>query len=264
MYICRNKKVLILKIKLLGTGTSQGVPIIGCRCSVCKSDDIKDNRLRTSAYVLVKDKHIVIDAGPDFRQQMLREKITQIDAILLTHSHKDHTGGLDDIRAFNYIQGKSIDIYGSKETIEAVKRDYYYAFSENKYPGVPEMKLHIIDNIPFSIGDVNIIPIEVKHLKMSVFGFRINEFAYITDASFISNEEKMKLKNLNILVLNALRIAKHYSHFNLEEALQIADELKAEQVYFTHISHNMGKHNEINANLPKNMQLGYDSQNIVL
>lgn len=252
-----------MKIRLLGTGTSQGIPIIGCRCPVCISSDSKNQRLRSSAYIVVENKHIIIDAGPDFRQQMLRENITQIDAILLTHSHKDHIGGLDDIRAYNYLQDKPMDIYGSKETVEAVKKDYHYAFSENKYPGVPKMNLHIIDNAPFFVENIKITPIEVSHFKMKVFGFRIKNFAYITDASYISELEKEKIKNLNTLVLNALRINKHKSHFSLSEALQIAQESQAKQSFFTHISHSIGKHKEINAQLPKHIQLGYDGQSIM-
>lgn len=252
-----------MKIKLLGTGTSQGVPIIGCRCPVCISKDSKDKRLRSSAYIIVENKHIIIDAGPDFRQQMLRENILQIDAILLTHSHKDHIGGLDDIRAYNYLQGKPMDIYGSEETIDAVKKDLHYAFGEKKYPGVPKMNLHTIDNTPFFVENIKITPIELSHFKMKVFGFRIKNFAYITDASYISEAEKEKIKNLNTLILNALRIEKHYSHFCLEEALQIAQESQTKQCFFTHISHSIGKHKEINAQLPKHIQLGFDGQEIM-
>ncbi|MDY0216288.1 MAG: MBL fold metallo-hydrolase [Bacteroidales bacterium] len=252
-----------MKIKLLGTGTSQGVPIIGCRCPVCISKDSKDKRLRSSAYIIVENKHIIIDAGPDFRQQMLRENILQIDAILLTHSHKDHIGGLDDIRAYNYLQGKPMDIYGSEETIDAVKKDLHYAFGEKKYPGVPKMNLHTIDNTPFFVENIKITPIELSHFKMKVFGFRIKNFAYITDASYISEAEKEKIKNLNTLILNALRIEKHCSHFCLEEALQIAQESQAKQCFFTHISHSIGKHKEINAQLPKHIQLGFDGQEIM-
>lgn len=251
-----------MKIKLIGTGTSQGVPVIGCRCPICVSSDSKNQRLRSSAYIIVDNKHIIIDAGPDFRQQMLRENITQIDAILLTHSHKDHIGGLDDIRAYNYLQGKPIDIYGSEETIDAVKKDLHYAFGEKKYPGVPEINLHIINNSPFLVDNIKVTPIEVSHYKMKVFGFRIKDFAYITDASFISAQEKIKIKNLNTLVINALRIEKHYSHFNLSEALQIAQESGTKHAFFTHISHFMGKHEKTNAQLPNHIQLGFDGQEI--
>ncbi len=247
-----------MKITFIGTGTSQGVPIIGCQCSVCKSVDKKDNRLRSSVFIEVDNLKIAIDAGPDFRQQMLRENITKLDAILLTHSHKDHIGGLDDVRAYNYLQGKPMDVYGMKETIEIVKNDFHYAFDKEKYPGVPEMNLHTIENKPFLISSVKILPIEVKHLEMKVFGYRIEDFVYITDASFISVAEKEKMKNAEILVINALRIKEHYSHFNLEEAIAIVNELKPKQAYFTHISHAMGKHEEVEKSLPHSMHLAYD------
>lgn len=247
-----------MKICFLGTGTSQGVPIIGCQCSVCKSVNKKDARLRSSVLVEVSSVNIVIDAGPDFRQQMLRENIQKLDAIVLTHSHKDHIGGLDDVRAFNFIQGKPMDIFGMEETINIVRNDFHYAFDEDKYPGVPEMNLHIIDNEPFKINSVKITPIEVKHLEMRVFGYRIEDFIYITDASFISNNELKKMKNAEILVINALRINKHYSHFNLKEALDIVKKIKPKQAFFTHISHTMGKTDDVEKILPKHVHLAFD------
>lgn len=251
-----------MKICFLGTGTSQGIPIIGCQCSVCKSVHKKDKRLRSSVLIEVNDLTFVIDAGPDFRQQMLYENVTKLDAILLTHSHKDHIGGLDDVRAYNYIQGKPMDIFGMKETIDAVRSDFHYAFDDDKYPGVPEMNLHIIENKLLKIGSVEILPIEVKHLEMNVFGYRIEDFVYITDASFISSEEKKKMKNAEILVINALRIREHYSHFNLKEALAIVEELKPKQAFFTHISHAMGKAEDVEKILPFNVHLAFDGLTI--
>lgn len=251
-----------MKICFLGTGTSQGIPIIGCQCSVCKSVHKKDKRLRSSVLIEVNDLTFVIDAGPDFRQQMLHENATKLDAILLTHSHKDHIGGLDDVRAYNFIQGKPMDIFGMKETIDAVRADFHYAFDNDKYPGVPEMDLHIIENKPFKFGTVEILPIEVKHLEMKVFGYRIEDFVYITDASFISDAEKKKMKNAEILVINALRIREHYSHFNLKEALAIVEELKPKQAFFTHISHAMGKAEDVEKILPFNVHLAFDGLKI--
>lgn len=247
-----------MKVVLLGTGTSQGVPVITCQCDVCKSTDPNDKRLRSSVLIDIEDTIFVIDAGPDFRQQMLRENVMKLDAILLTHSHKDHVGGIDDVRAFNFVQSKPMDIYADEFTASVIKSDFSYAFSENKYPGVPEIKMHIFENSPFRLNQIEIIPIKALHMTSVVWGFRIENFAYLTDVSKIDNEEKAKLYGLDVLIVNALRIDKHYSHFNLEEAIALANELKAKRVYFTHISHNMGLFKKVNPTLPKNMQLGYD------
>jgi phosphoribosyl 1,2-cyclic phosphate phosphodiesterase len=247
-----------LRILFLGTGTSQGVPVITCECAVCRSEDSHDKRLRTSVLIGVNNQNIVIDTGPDFRQQMLTNHVTHLEAVLLTHGHKDHLGGLDDIRAFNYFQKRAMDIYGSREVLDIVEKDFSYAFGEERYPGVPDMNLHPITNQLFQIGTLDILPVEVVHYKMEVFGYRINDFVYITDASFIDEVELKKLRNVKILVLNALRKAKHYSHFNLEEALAIIDQVKPEAAYLTHISHQMGLHHQVQSELPENVFLAYD------
>lgn len=251
-----------MKITFLGTGTSQGVPIIACQCPICLSKNPKDNRLRSSLLIQTHNGNLVIDSGPDFRQQMLRQKVTDLRALLFTHGHKDHTAGMDDIRAFNYILQKPIDIYADKATIQVLKKDFDYAFSDKKYPGVPELEIHEIINQPFCIDQTVITPIEVLHYKLPVYGFRINDFTYITDANYISDTEKNKIKGSRILVLNALRKEPHISHFSLSEAITLAQEIGAEQTYFTHISHQLGLHEEVQSLLPENIYLAYDGLTI--
>lgn len=248
-----------MNITILGTGTSQGVPVVGCPCRVCQSIDPFDKRLRTAALIYSGDTAIVIDAGPDFRQQMLRTRVKKLDAVLITHNHKDHTGGLDDVRAFNWIQKRPMDIFGSDAVLESIKNDFSYAFEEDKYPGVPDMKLHRITNDrTFAIGNMQLTPISAMHHRMPVFGFRIGGFSYLTDANFIADEELNKMKDSNIVIINALRKEKHISHFNLNEAIDILQYLAPEKGYITHISHQMGLRSEIEKNLPENIYLAYD------
>ena len=252
----------MIKITVLGTGTSQGIPVVACECNVCRSEDNKDKRLRTSVLVQTRDNVIVIDAGPDFRQQMLREQVHRLDAILITHNHKDHIGGIDDVRAFNWIQKKAMDIYGTESSLDVIRKDFSYAFGEDKYPGVPQINLHTISNAPFFIQNDTITPIEAFHGKMPVLGFRIGDFSYLTDASFIKPEEFDKLRGSKVVILNALRKEKHHSHFNLQQATELLQELAPEKGYITHISHQMGLHREINESLPGNIRLGYDGLRI--
>ena len=251
-----------MKVTFLGTGTSQGVPIIACDCEVCNSKDPRDRRLRSSVLIHYNDLQIIIDTGPDFRQQMLREKVTQLDAVVFTHEHKDHMAGFDDIRGFNWKDKKPMEVYGNQQVELALKRDFHYAFSEKKYPGVPSLNLHIIDNQTFEIQGTPIIPIEVMHYKLPVLGFRIGDFTYITDANFISEEEKEKIRGSKVLVLNALKKSEHISHFSLKEAMVLADELDFEKTYFTHISHHMGFHENVSEELPSHMELAYDELQI--
>ncbi|MEE4197156.1 MAG: MBL fold metallo-hydrolase [Bacteroidales bacterium] len=247
-----------MKVKILGTGTSQGVPVIACNCRVCQSTDPNDQRLRTSALVEINGVNIVIDAGPDFRQQMLREKVKDIDAILITHEHRDHIAGLDDVRAFNFMNQKPIDIYAEKRVQQVIKSEFFYSFEEKKYPGAPQINLHNLGMEPFKIKNVEIIPIQVFHYKLPVFGFRIGDFSYITDANYISEEEKEKLIGTKYLVVNALRKRKHISHFSLAESLELIKELSPKRAYITHISHQMGLHHDINEELPHGVSLAYD------
>jgi phosphoribosyl 1,2-cyclic phosphate phosphodiesterase len=253
-----------LKITFLGTGTSQGVPLIACKCEVCKSTNVKDKRLRSSIMVETSTTTIVIDTGPDFRQQMLREQVEQLDAVVFTHEHKDHIAGLDDVRAFNFINGKHIEVYAKSRVQAAIKREFAYIFAEDKYPGIPLINLNEIDLAPFQIKDIKLIPIEVMHYKMPVLGFRIDDFTYITDAKSISEKEKEKMKGSKVLVLNALRREEHISHFTFQEAIDLAKELDVEQAYFTHISHQLGLHDAVSEELPSNIFLAYDGLNLNL
>lgn len=252
-----------MRVTFLGTGTSQGIPVISCPCPVCNSADPHDQRLRTSIMIESDTTCVVVDTGPDFRQQMLREKVKRADAILFTHGHKDHVAGLDDIRAFNYFMQKPMEVYATQEVQQVIRNEYSYAFDpENDYPGIPRIKLHTIDLNPFSIGDISFVPIEVFHHKLPVLGFRFDDFTYITDANFISGEEKQKIQGSRYVVLNALRIDKHISHFSLSEAIDIGRELNAEATYFTHISHQMGKHQSVSEHLPTGIFLAYDGLKI--
>lgn len=251
-----------MKVTFLGTGTSQGVPVIACDCEVCISVDPKDKRLRSSILIESDDKSVVIDTGPDFRYQMLRANVQKLDAVIFTHQHKDHIAGLDDIRAFNYKQKAVMDIYANLAVQESLKREFYYVFSDIKYPGIPQIDMHEIQSEIFSVGDIEFTPIEVMHYKMLVLGFRVNDFTYITDAKTISETEIEKIKGSKTLVINALQKEKHISHFTLEEAIAFAQMINAETTYFTHISHRLGKHEDVSAYLPKGIHLAYDGQEI--
>lgn len=247
-----------VQLEFLGTGTSQGVPVIGCECSVCRSTDPKDHRLRSSVIITVNNKKIVIDTGPDFRQQMLRSGNVDCDAVLFTHEHMDHVAGLDDIRAVNFIQRKNMPLYGSVGVEEALHRIYHYAFSANPYPGAPIIQFNRIPEGPFDVLGTEVIPIKVKHGRMPVLGFRLGDLTYITDAKYIEEEEREKIRGTKVLVVNALRIKEHHSHMNLEQALEFMEDLKPESGYFTHISHLLGNHATIEKDLPANIRLAYD------
>lgn len=253
-----------MRITFLGTGTSQGVPVIACGCDVCLSEDPRDKRLRCAVLLDIEGENYVIDAGPDFRQQMLRENVQQLSAVVFTHEHKDHIAGLDDVRAFNYKQKADMPVLGSHRVYAALKREFHYAFGDNKYPGVPELAFREISNEAFELNGVKWQPIEVMHYLLPVHGLRIGGFTYITDAKTISPEEKEKAMNSEVLVLNALRREPHISHFNLEEALEVVEELKPKKAYLTHISHLFGKHQEINADLPANVEVAYDGLTLTL
>jgi phosphoribosyl 1,2-cyclic phosphate phosphodiesterase len=253
-----------MQITFLGTGTSNGIPLIGCPCAVCHSADERDKRTRTSVLIEAEGKHLVIDTGPDFRQHMLRENVATLDAVILTHEHKDHIAGLDEVRAYNFLQQKAMPVYASERVQKAIRREFAYIFAEPQYPGIPKIDLFTIDKTPFDVEGIHFIPVEVMHHQLPVLGFRVGNFSYITDANYISETEKKKIKGSEILVLNALRRETHISHFTLQEAIALSQELQAKKTYFTHISHQLGLHAEVERELPENVRLAYDGLKVSL
>lgn len=253
-----------MKVTFLGTGTSQGVPVIGCTCEVCRSLDYRDKRLRSSIHLDIDGQSLVIDAGPDFRQQMLRENINKLDAVILTHAHRDHTAGIDDVRAYNFLQSMNMPVYGTVETLNQIKNDFAYIFGPDNYPGLPRLDLRTITESSFAISNITIIPLPVLHLRLPVLGFRIGDFSYITDANVIPETTYEKLKGTKSLVINALQREQHISHFNLEQAIEIVRKINPEKAYFTHISHKMGLHAEVSKELPENISLAIDGLQISL
>jgi phosphoribosyl 1,2-cyclic phosphate phosphodiesterase len=251
-----------VKITFLGTGTSQGVPVIACKCNTCISSDLYDKRLRSSVLLEADDVTLVFDAGPDFRQQMLKENVSKLDAIILTHEHKDHIAGLDDVRAFNYKSQDAIDIYSEERVQKVIKKEYSYVFSEYQYPGIPKMRLNSIPEHGFNIKMIKIIPVRVFHYRLPVYGFRVGDFAYITDANYIPEESKEKLYGVKYLVINALRKEKHISHFSLREAIDFIREISPKKAFITHISHQMGLHKEVSKELPQGITLAFDGLKI--
>lgn len=247
-----------MRFTFLGTGTSQGVPVIGCECPVCRSDDPRDKRLRSSALVETQGRRLLIDAGPDLRQQLLRAGVKDLDAVLLTHEHMDHIAGMDDLRAISFAHEppKAVDVHADRSTLEAVRRVYQYAFAQTRYPGIPEFSLHTVERSAFHAGGVDVLPVEVMHLHMPVLGYRIGGLTYITDAKTIPDAEKDKVRGCEVLVLNALRHQAHIAHLNLSEALALVEELRPGRAYLTHISHWLGKHADVE--LPPNVMLAYD------
>ncbi|MFC0875759.1 MBL fold metallo-hydrolase [Saccharicrinis sp. FJH2] len=254
-----------LKITFLGTGTSQGIPVIGCRCDVCVSDDPRDKRLRSSILVQYGETNVVIDAGPDFRQQMLTCGIDHMDALILTHEHKDHIAGMDDVRAFNRISGDAVKVYCEERVSKVVKTEFSYAFKNFRYPGIPKFDIHLIDDkTSLVLQDEPFMPVRCMHYKLPVLGFRIRNFAYLTDLSSIPESEISKLQHLDVLVIDALRHEEHISHYNLEQALEVVEQLKPGKAYLTHISHGMIKHSEVLKQLPANVQPAYDGLKLIL
>jgi phosphoribosyl 1,2-cyclic phosphate phosphodiesterase len=252
-----------MRLTFLGTGTSQGIPVIACDCSICTSADPKDNRLRSSVMITIDTQNYVIDTGPDFRQQMLREKVLDVRAILFTHEHKDHVAGMDDIRAFNFKHQKDMDVYCDLNVQKALLREYPYVFTDFKYPGVPEVVVHqICKEDAFTIDGNLFTPIEVMHYKLPVLGFRVKNLTYITDAKTISDTEIEKIKGSKVLVVNALRRTEHISHFNLKQALELIAKIKPEKAYITHLSHLMGLHSEVSLELPANVFIAYDGLHV--
>ena len=251
-----------MQITFLGTGTSQGVPVIGCECETCTSMDFRDKRLRTSIHIQNGSESYVIDTGPDFRQQMLRERVKRLDAVIFTHAHKDHTAGLDDVRSFNFLQSSHMPLYGRLDVLQQIRLEFSYAFGEKKYPGIPQLELHEISEDPFTLGATTFTPLPVTHLKLPVLGFRIGNFSYITDANLIPAATYRILEGTEILVLNALQQEKHVSHFNLEEAVGVAQRVGAKQTWFTHLSHRMGRHADTEAMLHADIRIAWDGLRI--
>jgi len=253
-----------IKANFLGTGTSQGVPVIGCTCIVCQSKNVKDQRLRSSLFVSINNYNILIDIGPDFREQILKLNKSSIDAILFTHQHRDHTAGLDDLRPLYYMHKKPIELYAENTVFKALQHDFNYLFLGTNYPGKPKFHLNTITTDDFKIANINITPIRVMHHKLPILGYRIGDLSYITDANYISDNEKQKLMGSEILIINSLQQEKHISHFNLKESLSLISEIQPKKAYLTHISHGMGLYDEIRKELPKNVMLAYDTLDITL
>jgi len=256
-----------MKLTFLGTGTSMGVPVVACTCAVCQSDDWHDKHLRTSALVETDaGENILIDIGPDFRCQMLRERVMHLDGILITHAHRDHVGGLDDIRSFNYVQGRKMDLYCNREARIAIERDYHYIFEPHEFPGLPEAVIHELsgDEPSFRVGSVEVVPVKAMHKDMPVLAYRIGRLGYVTDANRIETEELDKLKGVDVLVINALRKQKHFSHFCLSEALEVIEKVSPREAYITHVSHEMGFYAEVSKELPPNVQIAYDGLKVVI
>jgi phosphoribosyl 1,2-cyclic phosphate phosphodiesterase len=254
----------MIKMTFLGTGTSQGVPVIACNCAVCRSADVRDKRLRSSVLLETEGKVLLIDAGPDFRQQLLRERVRQLDGILLTHEHKDHVAGLDDVRAFNHITGKPVDVYAEQRVLHALKSEFPYVFSETKYPGAPEMTLHTIDERPFTVVGVAVTPVRLLHYRLPVLGFRIGHMAYITDVNRVDDAEFEKLKHLDVLVVGTVRRGAHISHFSLEEALAFIERVQPRRAYLTHLSHQFEAHAALQASLPAGVRVAHDGLEVTV
>ena len=252
-----------MRITFLGTGTSQGVPVIGCKCEVCKSENKKDKRLRSSVLIEEDNKNIVIDTGPDLRQQSLKNNLCKIDFVLYTHAHRDHVSGIDELRSFNFIQKEEIHGFGNRELVNQLKKDYSYIFQNQKYPGLPKVNLKIVDE-KFNLEGIDIIPIQALHYKLKILGYRIKDFTYLTDVKTIEEKELKKINGSKILVINCLQINEHISHLNLDEALELVNKLNVEKVYFTHISHNLGLYDKIQSILPRNVNLAFDNLKVKL
>ncbi|MES2134538.1 MAG: MBL fold metallo-hydrolase [Bacteroidota bacterium] len=251
-----------MKVTFLGTGTSQGVPILCCECEVCRSQNPKDKRLRSSVLIQSSQANVIIDSGPDFRQQLLRKDLKTLDAVVFTHEHKDHIAGLDEVKAFNFFNKMRMPVYATERVQEAIKREFAYIFAEEKYPGIPEIDLYTVKDDPFTIKEIKFTPINVLHYKLLVKAYRVKDFTYITDANFISKEEKEKIKGSKIIVLNALRREEHISHYTLQEAIDLLIELNPEKAYLTHISHQLGLHDAVSKELPGFIEIAYDGLEI--